>query len=395
MGNMDKYFDTATKATLCRPGELCIAAAPGHFADLRQSAAISALGPATLVEVETAQELPDAALASARVLVIEVDPDHAATLRRVRGIRSSYPDLKIIAAIAQTDVALVKTLVRQGICDVAELPFQPEELAAQILEAASAVLDLTVELPLAPLYAVVRSVGGSGSTSVITHLAAALTALVPAGKRICVADLDLQGGEVAAFVGVSAAVNLGTLLEAGDRLDDAVVSSAILESRYGFAVVAAPDTIMPLDFADQEQIDRVLLSLRRKFGFVLVDLPADWTNWSLAIAANAERVLMVTDSSIASLRQGRRKIDLLESVGVNRGAIKLIANRTERRMFRTVGTSDIADALQADVVATLSDENASLRAAQDQGVLLSDMGGRNAYVRGIEGLARRLVAGEL
>ena len=63
-------------------------------------------------------------------------------------------------------------------------------------------------------------------------------------------------------------------------------------------------------------------------------------------------------------------------------------------MFRTVGTSDIADALQADVVATLGDENGALRAAQDQGVLLSDMGGRNAYVRAIEDLARRLIAGE-
>ena len=395
MGNMDNYFAPTTKVILCRPGELCIAAAPENFAGLRQSTAIGSLGPASLVEVEAGQAVPQAALAAARVLVVEVDPDQPASLQRVRGIRSAYPDLKIIAAIAQTDLSLVKTLVRQGICDVAELPFQPEELAAQILEAAADTLDLTEEQQLAPLYAIVRSVGGSGSTSVLTHLAAAMVAHVPAEQRVCVADFDLQGGEVAAFVGVSAAVTMGTLLEAGDRLDDAVVSSAVLESRYGFAVVAAPDTIMPLDFADQEQIDAVLVSLRHKFAFVLVDLPAAWTNWSLAIAASAERVLMVTDSSIASLRQGRRRIDLLESVGVNRSKIKLIANRTERRLFRNIGTTDISDALQADVVAALGDENGSLRAAQDQGVLLSDVGGKNAYTRAIDELARRLIAGEI
>jgi pilus assembly protein CpaE len=152
---------------------------------------------------------------------------------------------------------------------------------------------------------------------------------------------------------------------------------------------------MPLDFAGPEQITLILNSLRRRFAYVLVDLPADWTNWSLSIAASADRILMVTDSSIASLRQGRRKIDLLESVGVNRAAIKLIANRTERRLFRTIGTDDIAEALKADVVATLGEEAGTLRAAQDQGVLLGDTSGRNAYVRSIDEIARRLSAGEL
>jgi pilus assembly protein CpaE len=395
MGNMDNFFDPGTSTALSGPGELCIAARPEHLAGLGLSPVIAALGAATLVAVEADHPLPDAALTAARVLVIEVDPGQPATLRRVRSIRSDYPDLKIIAALAQTDVALVKTLVRQGICDVAELPFQPDELAAQILDAANEIFDLRDEIPLAPLYAVVRSVGGSGSTTVLTHLAAALAKHAGADTRICVADFDLQGGEVAAFVGASAPVTLGTLLEAGDRLDDAVVSSAILDSRYGFALVAAPDTIMPLDFAGPELINKVLTALRQQFAFVLVDLPADWTNWSLSIAANANLVLMVTDSTIASLRQGRRKIDLLESVGVKREAIKLIANRTERRLFRTVGTADISEALRAEVIATLGDEAGALRAAQDQGVLLSDTSGRNAFVRTIDDIARRLLAGEL
>ncbi|MFM5924730.1 MAG: CpaE family protein [Novosphingobium sp.] len=392
---MDTYFDTVSKTALGRPGELCIAAAKAHLADLHQSAAIKSVGAAALVEVDAGDPVTDTALASARVLVLEVDPDQPQTLRRMRNIRDSYPDLKIIAAIAQADVKLVKALIRQGICDVAELPFQPEELATQVLEAASDALDLTNEVPLAPVYAVVRSVGGSGSTSVLTHLAAALVHQDPERPRVCVVDFDLQGGEVAAFVGASAPINLGTLLEAGDRLDDAVVSSAIVETRYGFSVVAAPDAVVPLDFGDPAQINTVMTLLRQRFDFVLIDLPADWTNWSLSIAAEAERVVMVIDSSIASLRQGRRKIDLLESVGVERGAIRLVVNRTERKLFRTVGTDDIAEALRADVIASLGDEGGALRAAQDQGVLLSDSVGRSPYVRTIGEIAARLAAGEL
>ncbi|MFM5949598.1 MAG: hypothetical protein ACKOPM_10280, partial [Novosphingobium sp.] len=202
---MDKYFDTASKSPFAGPGELCVAASPERLADLRSSTMTDRVGSASLVEVGLDGKLAESVLAPARVLVIEVDPEHPGTLRRVREIRDSFPDLKIIAAIAQADVKLVKTLVRQGICDVAELPFQAEELAAQIIEAASETLDLTTEVPLAPVYAVVRSVGGSGSTSILTHLAAAL-ADQDSAKRVCVADFDLQGGEVAAYVGAAAPV---------------------------------------------------------------------------------------------------------------------------------------------------------------------------------------------
>jgi len=395
MGNMDTYFNPGTKATLSRPGELCLAARADLLAPLRLSTAIGSLGPAAYAEVEAGQDVPEAMLADARVLVIEVDPEQPDTLRRVRNIRADHPDLKIIAAIARASVSLVQTLIRQGICDVAELPFQPEELAPQILEAASEPLDLTDEAPLAPLYTVVRSVGGSGSTSVLTHLAAALAQHLPSGQKVCLADLDLQGGDVAAFVGTAAPVTLGALFEAGDRLDDSLVSSALLESRYGFSIVAAPETIMPLDLVSVDQVNGVIGALRRKFAMVLVDLPADWTNWSLSLALNATRTFMVTDSSIGGLRQGRRRIDLLESVGVERSSIKLIANRIERRLFRTVGTDDIGDALRADVVASLGDEDGGLRAAQDQGVLLGDMSGKGTYVRTIDDLARRIVAGEI
>jgi pilus assembly protein CpaE len=375
-------------------GHLCIVAGEAHIAELQASPALANLGPASLLALDLADPLPEEALHKKRVLVIEVDPNNPDSLRRVRNIRESHRDLKIIAAMAQTSVALTKTLVRQGICDVAELPFNPDELAAQVLDALS--LDLTAfdEVALAPLYLVVRSVGGSGSTSVLTHLAAALADVSTDGKGVCLADLDLQGGEVAAYTGTPAPVTIGALIEAGARLDDELVNSAILETRHGFSVIAAPEAIMPLDAVSDDQIEAIVTSLRRRFGIVLIDLPANWSNWSLSLSAAAERVLVVADSSISSLKQARRRIDLLESIGVNRDSIGVIANRVERRLFRAVGTDDIAQALRAKVIATLGDEGESLRAAQDQGALLSETVGRNAYVKSIAGLAAHLTGGD-
>ncbi len=395
MGNMAQFFETAGNAAKVRAGELCIAASTSHIATLRSSREIGSLGLAEFVALDGDGEFASTTLDKVRVLVLEVDPALPASISRIKRIRDQHPELKIIAALAKTDVALVKMLVRQGVSDVAELPFVPEELAAQILDVSSSDPEKSDQPPLAPMFTAVRSVGGCGTTGLLTHLAAALAGRDTSGRGVCVLDLDLQGGEVAAFVGLATPVTLSALLEAGDRLDDELVNSALLKSNYGFSVVAAPDEIMPLDMVSPAQISGVLNALRRKFGTVLVDLPADWTNWSLSIAAESHAVLLVSDSSIASLRQARRRIDLLESVGVERDKIKLIANRLERRLFRTVGADDIAQALNAAVVAVLDDEGAALRAAQDQGLLLSDTVGKNRYVRTIDDVAGRIAAGVL
>jgi pilus assembly protein CpaE len=310
-------------------------------------------------------------------------------------VRSEHPELKIIAAMARADVALVRMLVRQGISDVAELPFVPDELAAQILNVSSENPEVATSAALAPVYCVVRSVGGCGTTSVLTHLASALAASDDSRHGVCLVDFDIQGGEVANQIALVTPVSLGTLLEAGDRLDDDLVAGAVQPSRYGFSVLAAPDAIMPLEAVSLAQANAILTALRRSFSMVLVDLPADWSNWSLSIASEAHALLMVADGSIASLRQARRRIDLLESVGIEREKILVVANRLERRLFRTIGAQEISQALRSNVVATLADEGALLRTAQDQGVLLSETAGRSGFVRTINALAAQIRAGEI
>jgi pilus assembly protein CpaE len=393
MGNMENQFGISGKAAVGRAGELCIIASDNHIADLRAAPALKRLGAITYLALDPAAPLPQDLLRSLRVLVIEVDPGNPDSLVRVRHLREGYPDLKVIVAIAQASVSLVRTLVRQGIFDVTELPFNPDELASQILDASSADAAVLEVAPLAPLYLVSGSTGGVGATSTLTHLAAALAEADKGKRRVCVADLDLQSGEVAAYAGVATPVTISALIEAGDRLDDELVSSALLETRHGFSVVAAPDAILPLDIVDSDHIDLIVTALRRKFDIVLLDLPAAWTNWSLSLATGATGILVVADSSISSLKQARRRIDLFESIGVSRDVIKVVANRTERRLFRTVGTEDIAHALRAEVIATLSDEGAALRAAQDQGALLQETVGRNAFVKSIEALADHLLEG--
>ena len=101
-------------------------------------------------------------------------------------------------------------------------------------------------------------------------------------------------------------------------------------------------------------------------------------------------MVLITDFSISSLRQAKRRLQLLSSIGVPSEQVKVVVNRVERRLFRTIGVNEVGDALQCNVVASLTFEGPTLRSAQDQGVLISGVASKSKFAGDIRSLAQLL-----
>lgn len=373
------------------PEGLFVVANESEIERLRATPFARQLAASALVPLPANAALPADLMSQARVLVLEVDPADNASMRRMSEASQARPDLPIIAAVAEVNVSLVRALVRQGVVDVVGLPFGPDELTAQALEAAAALTANGPDVSLAPMITVVRGCGGSGATSVLTHLAAALASSGDPANRACLIDLDLQAGNVCSYLGKTPDATVRSLLDAGPRLDAEFLRGALTDSGRGFSIVAAPQEITPLESVDTDQLLRIINLLRREFAYVLVDLPADWTNWGLSIAASSNDVLLVTDLSIAGLRQAKRRVELFASVGIDHERVKVLVNRVERRLFRTIGVDEVRDALNCEVIATLAAEAAALSAAQDEGALITEVSHRSKFGSDIRALAVKLV----
>lgn len=333
--------------------------------------------------------VPDEAIRSARILVVEIDGASQRSLARVSQVRAIRPDLPLIVALEDASVSLVRTLVRQGVTDVAALPFDAEELFSQLLDA-DAQNASEVSGDLAPMMAVVGGSGGSGVTTAITHLGVALHEAMH-DARVCIVDLDVQFGDVAAFLGQRPSLTVGDLLEAGDRLDSEYLRGAAKDSGKGVWFISAPGAIEPLESVDIDQLLKVLELVRREFDVVLLDLPANWTNWTLSAALACERIVLLTQQTIPSLRQARRMIDMFGSVGVARGGVQVVVNRAEKKLFQAIGVGEVAKALDHDVLATLAADPQAIEVAQDQGDLAWEISRRCRYGADIRALAAMLV----
>ena len=374
MGSHDHLTGHLKEAALRKTPRILVIASPFQLRAIADSSQAQAVAGLHTVALDPAALVPPHMLADATVAVVEIDPDNRASMQRIGQIRDSRPDLPLVAAINGASVSLVRTLVRQGISDVVSLPFDLDELLQVTLDAAATSESrVPAAQALAPMVAVVRSHGGCGATSIATQLAADLAAHDHSGRGVVIADLDLQYGCVADYLGVRPRGSLADLLEAKDRIDADLLRSLAAETEDGISVIAAPDAIMPLESVDVDDLLRTVRLLREQYGYVVLDLPANWTNWTLSAALAANSVLMVVELSIASLRQAKRRLELFRSVGIEGRNIQIVVNRVEKRLFRTIGLDDVAETLGHPVLGSVALDAPLVSTAQNQGRLASSV----------------------
>jgi pilus assembly protein CpaE len=234
MGHPDTPLYREKEQGLGMRASLTVIAAGEHIDALHTAKGAPWIEDARVIPLGLGQEITESHLRGAGIVVVHIDPSVPSSMDRIEKIRALRPGLPQIVALENADLRLVRTLIRQGVADVVALPLSPEEL----LQVAIAVMEVQAasdpaHQALAPLIGVTRARGGSGATTLVTHLAAAFAEPGAAEPRVCVVDLDIQSGRVAEVLGLSPRRDLSDILEAGIRLDEAVVGSVAMTHPSG------------------------------------------------------------------------------------------------------------------------------------------------------------------
>ena len=379
MSKMDNIQNSVGELAADLPKGVMVVAQPGMLSGLAGLAS-----QVKTIACSIDDKLPIADLAAASVVVIEVDPASRNSLERVDMLRAQLPSIKVIAGLADVDIATTRTLLRRGVSDIVALPFTLDELVTSIVDTAQQIdPELEGAQALAPFITVIKSIGGAGSTTVATHLAAQMAHDLGEGHRACIIDLDLQAGDVSQYLGASSRQSLMDLIEAGDRLDSELLRSVATKAHDLIDVIAPPTDIVPIESIDFEQLMRVITLARREYDVVLIDLPASFTNWSLSTVYAAEMSILVGMLTIPSLRHAKRQLDFLVSMGISKDSIHVVLNQVEKKLFKSIDASDAEKALKHPVLATLSEEESLLREAQDQGQLIYAVQKRSKFSKDI------------
>jgi pilus assembly protein CpaE len=330
--------------------------------------------------VEPAQPIASEAFSGAHVVAVEVAPSVPASVERFTKLAQAIKR-PLVALVREPTLDLVRRLMRAGAKDVLDLPLNLGELESLLGGMAEELTGLHGE-PGGKIVSVVKSVGGVGATALLTQAACLLAEREAThGREVCLLDLDIQFGSAAMYLGQVPKLTLADLLEAGSRIDGAMLRSTASRHHSGLDVVAAPLQIMPLEAIGSDQMLSILELAAAEYGTVLIDLPGSWTNWSLSALARSDVILLVTELSVAGLHQARRQLDMLASHDLGGDDVHVVVNRVEKRVFKPISMADAERAIGRHVTYRIAEDPDVVSTALNQGLMLSQVKTRNAVTK--------------
>jgi MinD-like ATPase involved in chromosome partitioning or flagellar assembly len=210
--------------------------------------------------------------------------------------------------------------------------------------------------------------GGAGATTLAVNTAAELAR---SGRTVCVADFDLELGDVFVALDLEPQTSLAALATEAADLDGAAVRRRMVHHRsglYATTQVGHPDEVGTAGMARRAPV--LLHALAAQFDDVIVDGVRDFDDLSLAALSAADQVLLVITQDVLSVRRAARAIARLRQLGLADDRLRLVVNRS--RGGAEIDDAAIERALGLRVAAAVRDD-ARVTTALDDGALLSDL----------------------
>jgi pilus assembly protein CpaE len=304
-----------------------------------------------------------AAFAAGPVDVLVVGPSEltAAGMRRVAKLHAEHPETVVVVAGKVADLPAPLLLVKAGAAEVIKLPAGPatirRALESALAQAAARHVEVEVEVvrevvvpaprteydpamdaevepetepePPAPrepaiTITVASATGGCGKTFLASNLAYLLAA--GTGKRIAMVDLDLQFGEVVSMLQLRPA---RTIVDV-DPDEPGSIEACMTPHKGGFDVLAAPRDPIAADEITPARVAEVLLALRARYDYVIIDTPPSLNEVVLSSFDISEHLIVLATLDVPSVNNMRVFLSTLDRLKIATHGLHLVLNKAEK-----------------------------------------------------------------
>jgi pilus assembly protein CpaE len=253
---------------------------------------------------EALEHLADGA--TPKLLIIDVS-DTSNPLTALLPIIASFAEqTRLIAIGTANDITLYREMIEAGVAEYLVKPVTEKALIGALarLDDKPAEAAAAVASERRPVIAVVGTRGGVGASTLAINCA--WLAAHEFKRRAALLDLDLQYGTVALALDIEPTHGLREALENPSRIDSLFINSATVKIGERLSVMAAEETPDIEVAYDPAAIDLLIDELARQADCLIVDVPRSFAAARARVLASATKVLVVTDLSLAGLRDAIR-----------------------------------------------------------------------------------------
>ncbi|MEE8522507.1 MAG: AAA family ATPase [Thermoanaerobaculia bacterium] len=283
-----------------------------------------------------------------------------------------------------------RAAARAGVRDFIPVPVAAEELAAAL---AAGRRDAEQEAVAGEgrLISFISCKGGVGTTSLAVNVAVALATAEVFDNGVALCDAAVQFGNAASFLGVVPELDLADLVR---HIDDVEALSTYLyrHPETGLRLLASPRDPREAERITPEDLSRVLIALRQRFGLVIVDCPAGIDLLTLAVLDLSESIQVVTEAITPTVLATASFLELLDEQGFG-DRVQVILNRHSGAEGVLPGRM-VNEELGRAVDHVLLDDKA-VTAAASRGTPVVSSRPRAEFSKAVDRLAEGLVRGDL
>jgi pilus assembly protein CpaE len=323
------------------------------------------------------------------ILIVDVS-DTGKPLSTMLTITAAFAEnTKVIAIGSVNDIALYRELIDGGVSDYLVKPVSEKALSEAIARERNLPQNpepVAAEKTPANVVAVIGTRGGVGASTIAANCAWIVAQ--EHKKPTTLLDLDLQFGTVALVLDIEPTRGLREALENPSRIDSLFLSSAAAKVSDRLTVLAAEEAVDGEVNFDPSAIDLLLGEINRSSQFVFVDLPRTGSVGRTRLLQITSQIVVVTDVTLAGLRDCIRLIAMLERAAPQAKLI-VAANRAGRGE-NGLNRTEFEKALGRKVDIILPEDQKALAASVNRGKPLPTVAKTSKFVAALRLLVRRL-----
>jgi pilus assembly protein CpaE len=313
-------------------------------------------------------------VAGAAVIIADLDADDESELQALESFMDRAGRGPPVVVVTQTfDGAVARRLMQMRVADFLIKPVPAAELIRACARVSKA--PAGAEPKEAQIFAFLPAVGGAGVTTLAVQTAMLLLKSAARGNTsTCLVDLDFQHGACADYLDVEPRLNLSEIEPRPERLDRQLLEVMLSYHVSGLAVVAAPNRPAEMRSFDPVVVTRLLDLVSSHFEFVVFDMPRTWFSWTDSVLLGSNKVFIVSETTVPSLRQARQLIDAIRERLGDGPNPQVVVNRFEQRLFSSgLRRGDIERAIGGALAGFIPNNYGLVREAIDRGVPVDEV----------------------
>ncbi len=230
-------------------------------------------------------------------------------------IQRSGTGTRIITIGTVNDVMLFRRLAARGIVDYLVKPVSSELLCDAFRRAVRGEGEATDSKRRARIHTFIGARGGVGSSTLALSTAWLLSK--EHGMQTALIDFDLHFGTLALSLDLEPGRGLRQALEHPERTDGLLLASAMVKGDEKLPILAGEESLSDMLHFEPDGAEALLTALGHDYDCLVVDLPRSLDGAARYALGASDSTVIVTDLSLAALRDTFRLSGLVKSLGAN------------------------------------------------------------------------------